>query len=141
MMSASENVKKNQLIQVVALALQDSRTREFMLAKRSVGSGGAGEWEFPGGKIEGEETQQQALVREINEELKFDLSPFLLEYVGENVHAYPAKSIQIFLWKLSINFKPQFILSDHDCVDWFHLDKIEEINLSKADNYFISLLK
>ncbi len=35
----------------------------------------ANKWEFPSGKIEIDETPQQAIVREINEELKLDITP------------------------------------------------------------------
>jgi 8-oxo-dGTP diphosphatase len=49
-----------------AIARQDGR---WLLQKRPPGKRHAGLWEFPGGKVEPDETPLQALVREVNEEL------------------------------------------------------------------------
>lgn len=58
---------------VVAAALVDDRQR-VLLAKRPEGKPLAGLWEFPGGKVEPEESPEQALVREFREELGVELS-------------------------------------------------------------------
>ncbi|MEM6534542.1 MAG: (deoxy)nucleoside triphosphate pyrophosphohydrolase [Pseudomonadota bacterium] len=59
---------------VVAAALYDSAGR-VLLAQRPPGKAMAGLWEFPGGKIEPGETPEQALVREIHEELRIKINP------------------------------------------------------------------
>lgn len=140
-MSASQNLQNNnKIVQVVALALRNKKTGEYMLARRGPGSG-QGEWEFPGGKIEAGETQTQALIREIIEEMNFDLGGLSMFFLAENTHVYPAKKIQIFLWLVEIDTKPVFALSEHDAVDWYSIEKMKEINLTQGDKYFISLLK
>ncbi len=53
---------------VSAVALIDSDGR-VLLAQRPAGKSMAGLWEFPGGKVEPEETPESALVRELHEEL------------------------------------------------------------------------
>lgn len=58
---------------VVAAALIDEKQR-VLLAKRPEGKPLAGLWEFPGGKVEPEESPEQALVREFREELGVELS-------------------------------------------------------------------
>lgn len=140
-MSGSEKLKNNQIVQVVALALKNKTTGQYLFARRGPQQSGAGEWEFPGGKVEEGETQQQALIREIKEELNFDLMGMELILVGENTHHYPSKSVQIFLWQAVIDFVPQFNLTDHDQVAWLSLIKAREISLSDGDKLFISLLK
>ncbi|MGD9639331.1 MAG: (deoxy)nucleoside triphosphate pyrophosphohydrolase [Alphaproteobacteria bacterium] len=70
---------KKPLLLVVAGAIFDNNNR-VLLAKRPIGSMMAGLWEFPGGKIEPEETPEQALKRELFEELNIiveekDLKP------------------------------------------------------------------
>ena len=55
-------------IHVVAAAITDPRGR-ILLARRTAGRDLAGLWEFPGGKREPDETPEQALVRELDEEL------------------------------------------------------------------------
>jgi 8-oxo-dGTP diphosphatase len=56
------------VVNVVACALLDADQR-ILIAKRPVGKPMAGLWEFPGGKIEPGETPEQAVVRELREEL------------------------------------------------------------------------
>lgn len=140
-MSASENIKNNQIIEVVALALLNKATSKYMLARRGPAESGAGDWEFPGGKIEAGETQIQALEREIMEELHFDLRPYKLRFIGENLHKYPLRDIKIYLWAAEIDFNPNFVLVDHDEVGWYDISDIEKINLTEGDKFFISLLK
>src|ERR671913_1055388 len=55
-------------VHVVAGVLTDARGR-ILLARRTEGRDLAGAWEFPGGKVEPGETPQQALERELREEL------------------------------------------------------------------------
>jgi 8-oxo-dGTP diphosphatase len=139
-MSASENVINYPFIEVVALALYNTKTSKYMLARRGPAESGAGDWEFPGGKIEAGETHAEALVREINEELSFDLSPYQLSYVGAHLHKYPERDIKIYLWRVSIDFEPHFVLVDHDEVAWCTHDEITKINLTAGDKFFISLI-
>lgn len=54
------------LVSAVALIDRDGRV---LIAQRPEGKSMAGLWEFPGGKIEGGETPEQALIRELYEEL------------------------------------------------------------------------
>ena len=126
------------IIEVVALAL--SCEGYFMLARRNSLGSGAGEWEFPGGKIEVGESQVQALVREIVEELGYDLRGLELCYWGENLHAYPSKKVRIYLWRVETEHRPEFRLSDHDQVGWFLPAEISQLNLSAGDKAFISLI-
>jgi 8-oxo-dGTP diphosphatase len=56
------------LLLVVAAALVDPDGR-VLVAQRPEGKSMAGRWEFPGGKIEGSETPETALIRELKEEL------------------------------------------------------------------------
>lgn len=68
------------LLLVVAAAIIDSKGR-VLLAQRPKGKSMAGLWEFPGGKLESNESPEEALCRELHEELgitveKKDLIPF-----------------------------------------------------------------
>lgn len=139
-MPTGQNLTTKQTIDVVALALKCQSDQKIMLARRGPNESGAGHWEFPGGKIEKNESQEEALRREIIEELGFDIGHLGLTFLGESLCHYENKSIRIYLWKAEIQQKPQFILVDHDMIDWFDKTEIQKINLSPGDKPFISLM-
>ena len=56
------------ILTVVACALVDA-DRRVLIAQRPEGKSLAGLWEFPGGKLEEGETPEEALIRELREEL------------------------------------------------------------------------
>ena len=127
-------------IEVVALALQRKSDSKYFLARRGPGNSGAGHWEFPGGKIDAGETQTEALVREIKEELAMAIPPEKLTFVGSHFFQYPTKRIQLHLWALQLETPPAYQLSEHDQVMWCRPEAMKSISMSPADLYFIDQL-
>jgi 8-oxo-dGTP diphosphatase len=72
---------------VSAVALIDSEGR-VLLAQRPEGKSMAGLWEFPGGKVEPGETPEQALIRELHEELGVDTHASCLAPLTFASHGY-----------------------------------------------------
>src|SRR5690554_3989486 len=85
-------------VHVVAAAITDPRGR-ILLARRTAGRDLAGLWEFPGGKREPDETPEQALVRELDEELGIQVQ------VGSPLisvpQAYPDKRLRLDVRRVS----------------------------------------
>jgi 8-oxo-dGTP diphosphatase len=75
------------LVLVVAVALLDSDGR-VLIAQRPPGKAMAGLWEFPGGKIEAGESPEDALVRELREELAIAVKPPCLAPFTFASHTY-----------------------------------------------------
>ncbi len=75
------------IVFVVAVALLDKQ-RRVLLAQRPAGKKMAGLWEFPGGKVEDNETPEQALVRELHEELGITVDIADLEPLAFASHTY-----------------------------------------------------
>lgn len=128
------------MIEVVALALQRLSDQHYLITRRGPGQAGAGEWEFPGGKVEPGETQTQGLVREIKEELSIDLVEKNLIFVADHIEHYPEKSVHIFLFKMVIGINPIIVLTEHDQYNWLHKNDILISSLSAGDRPFISHL-
>ncbi len=80
---------RTNILLVVACALVDADGR-VLLARRPEGKAMAGLWEFPGGKIAEGETPEDALVRELHEELGIRVSPPCLAPLTFASHAYEA---------------------------------------------------
>ena len=72
---------------VVAAALIDTDGR-VLLARRPAGKSMEGQWEFPGGKIDPGETPEQALIRELKEELGIDVTESCLAPLAFASHDY-----------------------------------------------------
>ena len=74
------------LVSAVALIDPDGRV---LLAQRPMGKSMAGLWEFPGGKVEPNETPEAALIRELHEELGIETWTSCLAPLTFASHAYP----------------------------------------------------
>lgn len=75
------------IVLVAAAALVDADGR-VLVSKRPEGKQLAGLWEFPGGKVEGGERPETALIRELKEELAIDVSESCLAPLTFASHAY-----------------------------------------------------
>lgn len=75
------------MVLVAACALVDADGR-VLIAQRPPGKTLAGLWEFPGGKVEPGETPEEALIRELKEELGIETKPACLAPLTFASHAY-----------------------------------------------------
>lgn len=91
-------------------------------------------YEFPGGKIESGESEQDALVREIREELEIGISAN--RKIGALTHAYPDFSVTLNFWECSIN-EGDIVLTEHKKGVWLTLEEMKEIDWVEADKIFL----
>lgn len=127
-------------VQVVAAAI--IHDEKILIVRRGPKQSGAGEWEFPGGKIEVGESSESALNREIYEELHLQVK--VQKAVGKFVYHYPAKDIELklFFCILQDGAVPEDIyLLEHDAAVWVRIEELEAAILSPPDRPFVDLLK
>lgn len=72
------------------------RGGKVLVAQRPEGKPYSGYWEFPGGKVEQNESTESALKRELHEELGIQVTS--LQHWFEHTHSYPDKTVLLDLW-------------------------------------------
>lgn len=87
-------------------------------------------WEFPGGKIENNETEEQALTREIQEELHVKIQ------VGKKLvtvnHEYPDFILCMHAYRCTVD-TPAVHLTEHIAFDWVELSHLQAFDWAAAD--------
>ena len=108
MIDASKAIERTP-VDVAVGVLIDAQGR-FLLTSRPAGKVYAGHWEFPGGKLEAGETVEQALRRELHEELGIDIAAVqawkieLMDYPHARVRLHFCK---VFEWAGSFEMREQ----------------------------------
>jgi len=116
------------IIVVAALIKKDGKV---LIAKRATGDENAfGKWEFPGGKVEKNETEENAIEREIKEEFEMDIKA--KRFITNNICEYPNKTIDLKLYECEY-INGDFKLHDHFEYEWVVIDKLLSYDLAKAD--------
>ncbi len=80
----------------VAVAIISNAEQRILVTQRPLHAPHGGYWEFPGGKLETNELPEQALVREIKEELGLEVLAYQL--LGEVNHQYSERTVQLIIF-------------------------------------------
>ena len=93
-------------------------------------------WEFPGGKVEPGETREEALIREISEELGCGIA--VDGFLGAVDYAYPDITVNLNLYRCHIVMgQPRRL--EHNDLRWVHPEELEEYALCPADRLLSEL--
>lgn len=109
----------------------------FLIAQRNLEKAQGGLWEFPGGKVELDETNEQALIREIKEELNADIE--IEEFIGENTHHYPDKDIRLIFYKAKLISK-EIHLIEHEDYRWITREEKDKFEFAGADKVVFDMI-
>ncbi len=121
----------------VVMGLLFNRSGRILIAKRNPRKRYGGLWEFPGGKIEHGETIEQALVREIHEELD---APIMVDRVYPG-YLFEHKNLKAEFIPVSGSITPRDItLLEHDECKFVELDEIDGYDISPYDRGAVTLL-
>ena len=122
-------------INVVAAIIKDGD--KIFATQRGYGEFKDG-WEFPGGKIEENETAEKALIREIKEELNTTIK--IEQYFDSAEYDYPNFHLSMKCYICSI-VEGELILLEHESAKWLHIDDIDSVDWLPADLSLIAKLK
>lgn len=122
-------------IKVVAAIIQ--KENKILATKRGYGEF-INMWEFPGGKIESGETKEQALVREIKEELNIEIS--VDKFALDIEYQYP--NFYLFMSCFMCSIKEGSIeLLEHNDGKWITKEELNTLNWLPADIDAVNYLK
>jgi len=125
------------LVEVVAALVQDEKGR-YLITQRRKGSHLAGLWEFPGGKREADESLEEALGRELTEELSARFA------VGQRVETvrweYPERTIVIHFYRCRLEsgaIEPR----EDQAMAWVAPERLSDFDFPPADRDLIARLR
>lgn len=123
-------------IEVVAAIIHDTEGRVFATQR------GYGEWkdwwEFPGGKIEPGESSEEALKREIQEELSTDIS--VDEFFCTVEYDYPKFHLTMHCYLCSL-LTDALHLNEHEAAKWLSKEELDNVQWLPADKEIIEKLQ
>ena len=127
-------------IEVVAGIILDERGRIFCVQRgESSKPYISKKWEFPGGKLEAGETREEALIRELKEELRIDVDPF--EFVITIDHSYPDFRLIMHSFKCRILSDNEPELTEHLQSKWLIPSDLDVLDWAAADVPIVEVLK
>ncbi|MGF7042018.1 (deoxy)nucleoside triphosphate pyrophosphohydrolase [Mucilaginibacter lappiensis] len=125
----------------VTCALIINNEERILAAQRSNNMNLPLKWEFPGGKIEANETPEACLIREIKEELNIEIQ--IIKALPPNTHSYPNITIKLMPF-ICGHVKGDIILKEHADFKWLHKNELLALDWADADipivKYYLNLI-
>ena len=115
-------------LKVVAAVI--SQEDKILIARRKKGKHLELKWEYPGGKLENDEKEDDALKRELKEEFSIEAS--IGKYLTESFYEYDSININLKAYLVD-SFSGDFKLADHDKIEWIKIEDIKKYDFAPAD--------
>ncbi len=125
------------LVSAVALVDVDGRV---LLARRPPGKPLAGLWEFPGGKVDKNETPEAALIRELKEELGIDVAQSCLAPFTFASHRYPDFDLLMPLF-LCRRWEGMITAMEGQELAWVRPARLSDYPMPPADEPLVAMLR
>ena len=117
------------------LRVGDDGVRRVLAARRTDPPHLAGRWEFPGGKVDPGESDEQALVRELDEELGIEAS--VGGRIGPDLDIRGTAVLRIYLAEITAG---EPTLNDHDELRWLAAHELRDVPWIEVDMPVVDLL-
>ena len=123
-------------VKVVAAII--SKNGKIFATQRGYGDFKDG-WEFPGGKVEQGESPEQAIIREIKEELGADIK--VTGFLTTVEHDYPTFHLSMDCFWAELKEGSSVELLEHEAAKWLSLDSLDEVDWLPADIKVVEAIK
>ena len=128
---------KNQLVSTIALIDDENK---ILIGKRPMGAIFENLWEFPGGKVNKNETVEQALIRETKEEINVDLSINCIAPLAFSIYESESVNIIILLF-ISRKWNLEPVSKFHSELKWVKAINLNKYNMPPANKHLVSSLQ
>jgi 8-oxo-dGTP diphosphatase len=114
------------------------QSNKLLVSERPAHKPYAGYWEFPGGKIEQTESAEQALSREMGEELGIEVVSS--QYLFDHYHIYPDREVRMEVWRVS-----EFLGAPHgkegQRLCWVSVSALAQMHVLPGNIFILDQLK
>lgn len=118
---------------VVAAVIQNNGL--YLACRRAPHKALPGKWEFPGGKVEAGESEQEALAREILEELQVKIA------VGDFIVESTLGDITMRTYLATLKSSSPASSSDHDAFEWLAVEQLDSLDWAELDIPVVEALR
>lgn len=123
----------------VAVAIIFDQEKRVLITRRPVHAAHGGMWEFPGGKLEANELPEQALIREINEEVGIDILDY--RFLTEVTHSYDAQVVHLLVFIITCYEGKPRCRESQLALRWVSVDDLDNYQFPEANIRIIELIK
>lgn len=123
-------MKTIHVVAAIIFRTTQDNTKQVLATQRGYGEF-AGGWEFPGGKVEPNETPQNALKREIQEEL--DVEIIVKDLIHTIEYDYPTFHLSMECFECSLQENQEISLLEHQSSKWLNHENLYSVNWLPAD--------
>ncbi|HHF7347076.1 TPA: 8-oxo-dGTP diphosphatase MutT [Legionella feeleii] len=123
----------------VAVAIIFDQEQRVLITRRPVHAAHGGMWEFPGGKLEANELPEQALIREINEEVGIDILDY--RFLTEVTHSYDAQVVHLLVFIITCYEGKPSCRESQLALRWVSVDDLDNYQFPEANIRIIELMK
>lgn len=123
----------------VAVGVITNEKQQILITQRPLHTSLGGRWEFPGGKLEANESPDEALVRELKEELGLIVSKY--SFLGEIVHQYPERHVELLVYHVTeFGGIPQ-CLEGQIALKWLFSQELNPAEFPEANSGIFTLVE
>ena len=123
------------MIDVVAAVIK--RNNYYFIVQRNRHKHFAYHWEFPGGKVDNQETFENALKREIKEELAISIR--ILNHITSEKHKDEKIDVNVHYYLCEL-LNEKIILSEHEDMKWLQKNNLNKFKMAPGDSKIIKYL-
>lgn len=131
-------MKQIHVVAAIIFRITKDNTKQVLATQRGYGEF-AGGWEFPGGKIEPNETPENALVREIQEEL--DAKIVVKKHIHTIEYDYPNFHLSMECFACELEENQEITLVEHDNAKWLSCENLYSVDWLPADVDVLNIIE